>query len=494
MALTENENRAINKLLVKLVNDYVPANIRQDQYFEANTKVKGLNTSTTDKQTNLNTVSGWGRTIVNAKSSRVRIEDFDTNGLEDLEQIIKENRLIQKSGELHKDCFIYGTGYMLVGFGDTSIGEPEILVTMESPYTTIGKDNPRTQRLESLLKVYTDDGQLVAGSYYTLNEIIYFKIHDAIEPNSYAPDTTVVALQDYSIEETSRDVHNLGFIPAVRIANEVRTSNRKGQSVISRSIRYFIDAINRTYNDLEWNNNFYAFPKRFLSGVDLTRYQNEDGTVNHEALSSFMKDVWLVSREGGEEQGEQSSNPMVGQLTASSSEPYIAVIKQLSSEIVREQFIPEYYLNAGSSIPTAAEAMQASEHPLNLVISEIQSDFSNTYVDLMRIILMLKRGSVPAEFADVEVIWKDTSTISLAARTDALSKLIVAGVLPKNSPAILSFIPWTATQKRAIIKYQNEADSVENRSELAAAIREMGKQVITENEAVVASANNVTGE
>lgn len=481
MALSQAEKDLINKLLNKLVNDYTPKNIIKDKYYEANTTVKSLNTSINQKQATLNTVSGWGRTVVNTKSSRVRIQSFDTASIPELDKVVKENRLIQKSGELHKDCFIYGTGYMLVGRGDTRIGEPEILVTMESPYLSIGTDNPRTGRLDNFLKIFVSDGLITQGVLYTLNDMIWFNVNN--------PEQGVVYFEPV---ETYRETHNSGYVPAVRIANGVRTSNRKGESEISKSIRYFIDAINRTYCDLEWNNNFYAFPKRFVSGVNLERYLNPDGTVNHQALSSFMKDVWLFSEEESSD-GTKTSHPTVGQLTASSSEPYIAVIKQLSAEIVREKFIPEYYLNAGSDIPTAAEAMQASEHPLNLVVSEIQSDFSNAYVDMLRIVCLMKFGSVPDGFEDVDVIWKDTSTISLAARTDALAKLIKSGAIPATSPVILTFIPWTESQRKIIEQYQS-GDSIENRSSLAAAIRQMGSQLTATDPVVAESVSVVTGE
>lgn len=492
MALSTNEITTINKMLVRLA-DYGKKNQVKDNYLDAKTTIKGLNTSNPEKQQAfLNTVSGWGKTIVNTKSSRVQMDRVDVNGLEDLDKILKENRFVQKTGQVQKDCFIYGTAYMMVGRGQTAFGEPEILVTMESPYTTLGTENLRTGRLDSLLKVYFHENKVVAGSLYTLSEVIYFDVEDAFILDDY--DGSALLAEPHVVKETKREVHNQGFIPAVRIAHDVRASDRSGKSLFSSSTRYFIDMINRTFNDLEWSNSLYAFPKRYATDVILEQFKNPDGTTNKAAVSSFMKDMWMFGRnEKGGYDAEAGPSTKVGQLDPSSPEPYVEVIRLVEAQLAREHSIPEYYLNAGNNVPTAAEAMEASEHPLNLAIQEIQGDFANAYLELFRIIMLMKRGSVPEEFAEVDVEWRDTSTVSITGRADAVSKLVESGAINSKNPALQTFIPWNPTQRKAIEAWQTAPDTTSDREALAKEIRAMGQQAQAIPQ-IAENVDNVTGE
>ncbi|MEN1977074.1 hypothetical protein AAHH18_18270, partial [Cellulomonas sp. P4] len=67
----------------------------------------------------------------------------------------------------HIDAFIHGVGFAMVGSGD--VGEPDVLVTIESALNATGAWSPRTRRLSSGLVQMVDEstGRVTGWVYMT---------------------------------------------------------------------------------------------------------------------------------------------------------------------------------------------------------------------------------------------------------------------------------------------------------------------------------------
>ncbi|MBQ1164456.1 phage capsid protein, partial [Streptomyces sp. A73] len=71
-----------------------------------------------------------------------------------------------------------------------------------------------------------------------------------------------------------RDVHNLGVVPVIRMANRQRTADRVGKSEISPEVMSITDAACRRLMGMEVASEFYGAPQRYILGASESAFQD----------------------------------------------------------------------------------------------------------------------------------------------------------------------------------------------------------------------------
>ena len=226
MSLAPDELGLIQHLTAKL-RAYAPANEVKEHYYEGKQRLKDLNISIPPSLKLVSSVVGWAGTAVDVLEERLDFEGYigaETLGLND---IFRANELDLESSLGHKDALIYGTGFVFVGKGME--GEPDPLITIESPKKATALYDMRTRRISAALLVDSDDyGKIDAGSLYLPDVTIYFQRFG----------TTWV--------EVYRDEHNLGRVPVSPFINNPRSGDPYGRSDITRAVRSYTIDKNRT--------------------------------------------------------------------------------------------------------------------------------------------------------------------------------------------------------------------------------------------------------
>ena len=225
MSLSSDELGMIEHLVKKLGNHY-RSNETKEHYYEGKQRLKDLNISVPPALKLVNSVVGWAGTAVDVLEERLDFEGYvgDQFGLNDIYQA---NELDLESSLGHKDALIYGTGFDFVGKG--LAGEPDPLITIESPKKATAIYDMRTRRVAAALLVNSDDvGEITQGSLYLPNQTIYFeKVYKVFV-------------------ETARDEHNLGRVPVAPLINNPRSGDPYGRSEITRAVRSYTDSAMRT--------------------------------------------------------------------------------------------------------------------------------------------------------------------------------------------------------------------------------------------------------
>jgi hypothetical protein len=336
----------------------------------------------------------------------------------------------------HLDSLIFGTSFVTVGSGDE--GEPSPLVTPHSPQAMTG------------MSVVTESNQIVEATLYLPDETVVFS---RVNPGGR-----------WAVED--RDRHKLGRVPVVQMPNRVRASRVEGRSEITKAVRYYSDAAMRTMLGLEVNREFYNSPQRVVLGADETMFKNADGSTAS-PWSAIQGRVWAVPND------EDGNTPSVQQFSPASPAPYLDQIKGYAQLLAAEAGIPAAYLGFQTDNPASADAIRAGEARLVKRAERRQAVFGRSWLEVARLALLVRDGSVPADFdTRISARWRDAATPTRSAAADEALKLSQGDdpIIPRDSSVLYDRIGLTPAEQRQV-----EADK--RRSSGVAVIRALGDRV-----------------
>lgn len=424
MSLSLNELAILDRLFKKL-RHHDGKNHVLENYYEGKTRLKDLNISVPPALKLVDSVVGWAGTAVDVLEERLDFEGYiggDNYGLND---IFRQNELDLDSSLGHKDALIYGVGFVFVGKGTD--GEPDPLITIESPKKATALYDLRTRRLSAALLVDRDDiGEVEMGKLYLPNE------------------TITIEKVGQSWAEVYRDEHNLGRVPVAPLVNNPRSGDPDGRSEITRAVRSYTDSAMRTLLGAEVAREFYSAPQRFVLGAKEDLFLDSDGNPLN---------PWSVVQGrmlGVPYNDDDGVMPQVGQFTANSPAPYFEQIRQYAQLIAAETAIPASYLGFQTDNPSSADAIRQMEARLVKRAERRQRQFGRTWSEVAKLALLVRDGEIPADAANIRPIWRDASTPTRAAAADETTKLIQVGVLTPDSEIVYNRIGLSDSDKQVI--------------------------------------------
>lgn len=421
--MTPDELQLAEELTTKL-QGYETRNHELEKYYEGKNRIKDFRISIPPQLSNVESVVGWPGTTIQVLEERLDFEGYIGPDDLGLNEIYRENDLDVESSLGHLDALIYGTGFIVVGSGRD--GEPNPLVTVESPRKMTGHYDMRSRRLSSAISVNRDkNGNPHSGVLYLPNETVF------LEYRSGRP------------LEVDRDVHNLGRVPVVALANNPRSSDPHGRSEITRAVRAYTNAAMRTLLGAEVAREFYSAPQRYVMGADEDMFVDSDG---------IALDRWSViqGRLLALPANEDGQIPQVGQFPANATTPYFEQVRAYATLLAAETAIPASYLGFQTDNPASADAIRQMEARLVKRAERRQKQFGRAWIEVARLALLFRDGVMPEQAADIRPLWRDASTPTRAAAADEVVKLISAGVLPPNSEVTYNRIGLSDTDKEVL--------------------------------------------
>jgi hypothetical protein len=412
--LSFDELSTAERLLAQLDARTV-SNQKKEAYYEGTQRVRDLGLSIPPELKNVETVVGWPRTAVDVLEHRIEIEGFEVPGgsTADLgiDEIVEENDLLVEASTAHLDALIFGVAFIAVGTGMD--GEPDPLVTVESPRHMTAFYDLRARRVSAALSRVWDP-ERGRSSSFTL----------------YLPDQTIrarrsVLVNGWIVED--RDQHGLGEVTVARLVNRRRASDPYGRSQITRAIRAYTDNAVRTMLGMEVNREFYSSPQRWVMGADDRAFVGPDGQPKTAWESYLGRFLALTADESG-------TLPQVGQFAASSPAPYIEIVKMLAGMVSTETGIPATRFGFISDNPPSADSTRVLESTLIKNAERCQAEFGrNGWADAIRKAVLVRDGVVPAPLRKLKASWRDAATPTRSAAADEVMKYVTAGVLPAHS-------------------------------------------------------------
>jgi hypothetical protein len=443
MSLTPDELGLLNYLYTK-IQKHDPKNYVLQRYYEGRNKLKDLRISIPPQLTAVETVVGWAGTAVDVLEERLDLEGFIDPADLGINEIFRQNEMDLESSLGHKDALVFGTGFVTVGRGLD--GEPDPLITIESPKKMTALYDLRTRRLKAALLINRNEtGTPISGTMYLPDQTIFLE---------YTNRAWI---------DIDRDVHNLGRVLVAQLPNNPRSGDPYGRTEITRAVRSYTDSAMRTLLGAEVAREFYSAPQRYILGANEDVFLDADGKPLN-PWSVYQGRVLGIPYNEAE-----GVMPQVGQFQANDTRPYFEQIKAYAQLMAAETAIPASYLGFQTDNPASADAIRQMEARLVKRAERRQRQFGRTWGEVARLALLVRDGSIPEEANEIRPVWRDASTPTRAAAADEAVKLISAGVLLPDSEITYNRIGLSETDKEILRREKTAAQANNLIANLAAA-------------------------
>lgn len=436
--LPREEADLVNYHLERL-SAYRSRNRVKNLYYEAKQKVDDLGTNLPAKYRAAKLAVGFTGTAIDVLEERLEFQgwmDESGNDPYGLSDIFTENDLNIEASAGHLDALITGTGFAMVGAG--AAGEPDALITIESPDRVTGEWDRRLRRLSSALAVDEEDnGQ---PSAITL----------------FLPDEDITAYRRGGLwVEAERVVHGRNRVGVVQFQNRPRGSRWGGRSEITPALRSYTDQAVESLLGMKVHRSFYQAPQRYILNASEGWFQNADGSKvsGWETVSGRMMAVPAA-------EDPEDPEAKVGQFDPASPTPYIEMVRHYAELVSAEAAIPLTYLGMSTANPPSADAIRALEARLIKKAERRQAAFGRAWREVGALALMIRDGEIPEDYAtSVTTKWRDAATPTRSAAADEVTKYVGAGVLPASSSITYDRMGLTPAEQRTLRSEKRREDA-----------------------------------
>lgn len=303
----------------------------------------------------------------------------------------------------------------------------------------------------------------------------------------YLPRRVVSAHRDEGgrWEQTGGQATVDGVCPVWRLAYKPTETKPFGRSRISPDAMRLIDAANRALVRAEANAEYYAWPKIFLLGAsrELAEASPDD------ALRMYMGRYQIVSKDG------DGDSPTVTQLSASSMEPHLSMVREYAAMFASAMNIPASSLGVvADSNPTSADAVDAQREDLIIEAQRCDRDFGDSVLEAARLIVrMTTPDATQAELDDLQCDWRNPNTPSLSMSADSFTKFASAIDGFATSEVGLSCGGFSRSQIIRILAAQKTAQQTGQGNALAALLSGGAATSGESNTGTTGTASEVTG-
>lgn len=431
--LSDVEEQQVQSLLVRLVG-FGARNVEATQFYDASTRWENLGIAIPEEMEPwLDTTLGWCGIAVDTLEERLEWTGWVTDVDDDwgINAAFVDNQLTLESSLLHLDALIYGIGFWSVTRGDE--GEPDPLVTAESPLNTTYEWSRRSRRAAAALTVGERDQSSIPQrvSLHLPGEDVILRSSALLEPGRW------------QVEDRITYPH--GRVSVIPVVNRPWGSRRMGRSEITRAMRSLQKNAVRTLAGWEIAREFFAAPQRYAMGADERSFVDSDGKPLS-AWQAYVGRVWAMERD------EDGNIPTVGQFPSGDPSAYFTGLRGLGSLFAAEAGLAVSYLGIPTDQPASADAIRAGDARLLKRAERRHTQFGAGHHELGEQIYMLTHatGTVPDEFRGVDESWRDPATPTRAASSDAATKLVSAGILPADSEVTMEWVGLSKSDQRRL--------------------------------------------
>lgn len=353
-------------------------------------------------------VVNWPRLVVDSVEERLDVEGFRLSGAAEADKRLWEwwqaNNLDEESQLGHLDALTMRRSFVIVGSDDEDEDVP--LITVESPLEVHAERDPRTRRVASAVKRWSEEENGTKTEFATL----------------YLPDVTSWRQKDGGEwQEYDRDEHGLGVVPVVPLVNRARTRNRTGVSELQDVIP-LSDAACKIATDMMVSAEYHAVPRRVAFGFGEEDFVDEAGNP----VSAFSR---VVGRMWATEKSKLEGADVV-QFPEASLNNFHETINALAGLVASLSGLPPHFLGLTTDNPASADAIRSSEARLIKRAERKQRSFGGSWEQVQRLAVRVVTGEWAPGMRGLETIWRDASTPTIAQAGDAATKKYHARIVP----------------------------------------------------------------
>lgn len=416
MALSVTENALFAAMKTTLESSRVETK-RLNDIYEGAHRLEQLGLAIPEELKRFTVILNWPRVTVDAVERRLDVQGFRLPGQtadKSLWDVWQYNNMDERQTFAHTDALALARSYVVVGTNDE---DPEFpLISVESPQEMIAVRDPRTHQVSSALRLY--DPATVGGT-------------DA-RATLYLPNVTrwLILSDGQWQDELDPDFHNLGTAPVVPIVNRNRATRKYGS--ITEGISEMSDVIpvadsaSRAVTNAQLLQETMVAPARGVLGATKGDFIGSDG----EPLSTwqaYFGSVWALAN-------KDAKTFQFDAAEMSNIETIVNVYARQASALAS---LPIDYFGLSTQQPPSAEGQRAGETRLIKNAERKQVSFGHGWESVQRLVIRFRDGEWSDDARQMETIWRDAGTPTIAQVTDAIVKRYQTGL-----------IDWETAQER----------------------------------------------
>lgn len=383
----------------------------------------------------------WPRKAVEVFAARQMPIGYSTREkttlLTDIEDVAAESNLDFIERQAIESADMLGCAFVFTSRGDTSLGEPEVVLSARSAMSATAKIDPRTRRVEAAL-------ELLGGS----------------KVNLYLPGVVLTCVRrpgEWVVEEEwATGTSRVLCAPYVHGATLERPL---GRSRVSRTVMGASYAATRTLLRQEVSAEFYQAPRSVLLGADSSVFDAPS------AWSAVTGSVWGlpdVTLDDDVDMPDALRRATLQHIPQMSMQPFSDQYRLQASIMSGASSVPLHYLGVTQdSNPTSAAALQAIENDLVKAVRGQEPSFNVGRRMLALNILAALYGDLDedryAELKGLRPRWEDPRYVDTVSQSQFVASQVAAGNLQPGTRATVSLLPVSPEDVDAIVQENERA-------------------------------------
>lgn len=409
---------ATQDLLNGLVKEWAAKrdrNLLRASYVDGKNVLKNLGIAIPPSMSDIEIVVGWPEKAVYGLAQRCMWDGIiSPSGSEDpfeLRQILDDNRFDIEIGQGIVSELTHSLTLVSTTPGDTSAGEPEVVVMFHSAAWSSALWDRRRRAISAAMIVNEAD-ELSRPTLLTI----------------FTPTESIVCRQAtgggaWYVDDVIR--HRLGRTPVEPLAYRPTLDRPFGRSRVNRTVMSITDRAVRVGARMEVSAELFSAPKFLLLGADgnaLLRDQNGQPVPLW---------TWYLGRFNTLSRDENGDIPSLEQIKAESPEPHVAQMRQLAAEFMGATGIPISSLGIVQDNPASAEAIYAAKEDLVIEATNLNRVNGASLSRVYQNIVMIRDGLTEPtdELLRLDTHWLNPALPSVVSASDAMVKQIA--VIPE---------------------------------------------------------------
>ena len=423
-----DEERYVLSELWKVWTMRLRRNMLRTQYYDQHNVLKDLGIAIPPHLTSLELVLGWPAKSVDVLARRCRLDGFVVPGVDDdpfgVQELWRSNDMHIELPQTLTSTLVHSCSFVTVTRGDTTVGEPEVLLSTQSALYASGIWDARRRRLKAALTI-TDMDEIGRVTAWAL----------------FMPQMTVTARFLDGRWELDRFAHTLDRLPVEVIPYKPRLDRPFGCSRISRAVMGLADSALRTLFRMEIHAEFFSSPQRYAMGADESMFVNAAGEPLNQ-WEAILGRVWAAGRDP-----DTGDVPQLGQFQQASPQPHTEQLRSLAAMFCAETSLPLNALGIVQDNPSSADAIEAAERDLIIEARYAMECFGPRLARAMATAVQIRDDldAPPAELAGLDALWRDPENPPQSAAGDFLIKIVQAMPWLAESKVPLEQLGWDAT-------------------------------------------------
>lgn len=428
---TDDEAELFSRMRRVIVAQRV-RNVLRSRYAEAEHYIENLGLRLPSGRTIEQTPLHWPSKAIEVFSSRLAPAFFSMREgsglLNDLESVWVDSAVEFSEQLAIRSALRHGPSFLFSSRGDTSKGEPEVIVSAQSALTATCDIDRRTRRVTAAL-------ELLEGREANLY-LPGVTLHLASQANG-----RLLVLEEYPAPQR---------VQCAPYIHDATIEKPFGASRITRSIMGFTDAAVRTFMRQETSAEWYASPRERLLGVGPDVF-GDDAPGWVKSIIGGIDVLPDIHPDDDPDVPDELRRAEVKYAPQMTMQPFSDQFRLIASQFSGASSIPLQYLGiVQDSNPTSAPAIEAQDIDLVRAVKDQHPSFNYGRRTLAFNVLTLLHDDLgPADLRTLAPRWHDPRVRSVREQSDFVKAQVDAGNFQPGTRPTLDLLPITPEEAAA---------------------------------------------